>query len=133
MRVLLVEDDIKSASYIANALRENGHVCEVANDGDHGLALAQTDNFDVLILDRMLPRRDGLSIVEDLRRDGNRTPVLILSALAAVDDRVAGLRAGGDDYLTKPFAISELLARTEALIRRYMPEEANTKYIVNFP
>ena len=130
MRVLVVEDDFKSASYLANALRESGHVCEVAHDGDDGLQLAQTDHFDVLILDRMLPRRDGLSIVEDLRREGNRTPVLILSALGAVDDRVAGLRAGGDDYLTKPYAVSELVARIEALVRRSLPEEASTKYTV---
>ncbi len=130
MRVLVVEDDFKSASYLANALRESGHVCEVAHDGDNGLQLAQTDHFDVLILDRMLPRRDGLSIVEELRREGNRTPVLILSALGAVDDRVAGLRAGGDDYLSKPYAVSELVARIEALVRRSLPEEASTKYTV---
>ncbi len=130
MRVLVVEDDIKSASFLANALRESGHICEVANDGDRGLQLAQTEQFDVLILDRMLPKRDGLAVLEELRREGNRTPVLILSALAAVDDRVAGLRAGGDDYLTKPYATSELLARIEALVRRSLPEEASTRYAV---
>lgn len=130
MRVLVVEDDVKAAAYLANALRESGHTPELASDGETGLERAQTDQFDVLVLDRMLPRRDGLSIVETLRRDGNRTPVLILSALGAVDDRVAGLRAGGDDYLTKPYAFSELLARIEALARRSSPEEASPKYIV---
>ena len=130
MRVLVVEDDAKAASYLANALRESGHSCELASDGEAGLALAQTDNFEVLIVDRMLPRLDGLSLVDRLRKDGIRTPVLILSALGAVDDRVAGLRAGGDDYLTKPYAFSELLARVEALARHSSPEEASPKYIV---
>lgn len=130
MRVLVVEDDVKSAAYLANALRESGHICEVVHDGNEGFEAAQNDQFDVLILDRMLPRRDGLSVVEELRRTGNRTPVLILSALSGVDDRVTGLRAGGDDYLTKPYAISELLARIEALVRRSSPEEASTKYAV---
>jgi two-component system OmpR family response regulator len=130
MRVLLVEDDAKAASYLANALRESGHNCDLAHDGESGLELAQSEQFDVLILDRMLPQRDGLSIVEQLRRDGDKTPVLILSALGTVDDRVTGLRAGGDDYLTKPYAFSELLARVEALARRSLPEEASTKYAV---
>ena len=130
MRVLVVEDDAKAASYLANALKESGHSCELASDGEAGLALAQTDNFEVLIVDRMLPRLDGLTLVDRLRKDGIRTPVLILSALGAVDDRVAGLRAGGDDYLTKPYAFSELLARVEALARRSSPEEASPKYIV---
>ena len=130
MRVLVVEDDAKAASYLANALRESGHNCELANDGEAGLEMAQSDQFDVLILDRMLPRRDGLSIVEELRREGDKTPVLILSALGSVDDRVTGLRAGGDDYLTKPYAFSELLARVEALARRSSPEETSTKYTV---
>jgi two-component system, OmpR family, response regulator len=130
MRVLVVEDDAKAASYLANALRESGHSCDLATDGEQGLELAQSDQFDVLILDRMLPRRDGLSIVEQLRQSGDKTPVLILSALGSVDDRVTGLRAGGDDYLTKPYAFSELLARVEALARRSLPEEASTKYAV---
>ena len=125
MRVLIVEDDAKAAAYLANALSESGHICELADDGETGLELARATAFDVLIVDRMLPRLDGLSLVDTLRREGNRTPVLILSALGAVDDRVAGLRAGGDDYLTKPYAFSELLARVEALARRASPEEAS--------
>lgn len=130
MRVLIVEDDAKAASYLANALRESGHICELAADGEAGLELARTDHFDILIVDRMLPRRDGLSLVATLRQAGQRTPVLILSALGEVDDRVTGLRAGGDDYLTKPYAFSELLARIEALARRSSPEEASTRYVV---
>ncbi len=130
MRVLVVEDDVRAASYLANALRESGHVCELADDGEAGLELARAGGFDVLIVDRMLPRRDGLSLVNALRREGDRTPVLILSALGAVDDRVTGLRAGGDDYLAKPYAFSELLARVEALARRASPEEASPKYTV---
>lgn len=130
MRVLIVEDDAKAATYLANALSESGHTCELAGDGEIGLGLARATAFDVLIVDRMLPRLDGLSLVDTLRREGNRTPVLILSALGAVDDRVAGLRAGGDDYLTKPYAFSELLARVEALARRASPEEASSKYVV---
>jgi two-component system OmpR family response regulator len=130
LRVLVVEDDAKAASYLANALKESGHACELAADGETGLDLARSSGFDVLIVDRMLPRRDGLSLVDALRREGNRTPVLILSALGAVDDRVAGLRAGGDDYLTKPYAFSELLARIEALARRTSPEQASTRYAV---
>ncbi|HEY7645327.1 MAG TPA: response regulator transcription factor, partial [Hyphomicrobiales bacterium] len=130
MRVLVVEDDGKAAAYLANALREAGHSSELATDGETGLELARGRQYDILVLDRMLPLRDGLSIVETLRREGNRTPVLILSALGAVDDRVDGLRAGGDDYLTKPYAFSELLARIEALARRSSPEEASPKYTV---
>jgi two-component system, OmpR family, response regulator len=130
MRVLVVEDDGKAAAYLANALREAGHSSELAHDGESGLELARAGQFDILVLDRMLPLRDGLSIVETLRQEGNRTPVLILSALGAVDDRVEGLRAGGDDYLTKPYAFSELLARIEALARRSSPEEASPKYTV---
>jgi two-component system OmpR family response regulator len=130
MRVLVVEDDEKTAAFLANALRESGHGCDVASDGEEGLSLALSEPFDVLILDRMLPKRDGLSVLEELRKQENHTPVLVLSALASVDDRVAGLRAGGDDYLTKPYAFSELLARVEALARRKSPEEASTKYVV---
>ena len=118
MHVLVVEDDIETARYLRKGLTESGHVVELVHDGADGLALALDQEFDALVVDRMLPGLDGLSLIETLRRKGRRTPVLILSALAQVDDRVQGLRAGGDDYLTKPFAFSELLARLEALRRR---------------
>jgi len=130
MRVLVVEDDAKAAGYLANALKESGHNPELAADGQIGFDLAREGLYDVLIVDRMLPHRDGLSLIEGLRQEGIRTPVLILSALGAVDDRVKGLRAGGDDYLTKPYAFSELLARVEALARRSAPEKASTRLVV---
>ena len=130
MRVLLIEDDAETAAFLVKALKESGHVTDHASDGESGLALAETQDHDVLVVDRMLPRRDGLSVIAKLRADGLQTPVLILSALGEVDDRVKGLRAGGDDYLTKPYAFSELLARIEALARRTAPEEATTKYTV---
>ena len=118
MRVLVVEDDREVASYLAKGLREAGYVVETASDGKDGLFRATTEPYDIVILDRMLPGLDGLSILQAMRSGGNDAPVLILSALADVDDRVAGLRAGGDDYLTKPFAFVELTARLEALRRR---------------
>jgi two-component system, OmpR family, response regulator len=130
MRVLIVEDDARAAGYLANALKESGHASELAADGQTGFECARTAEYDVLIVDRMLPGRDGLSLIEGLRNEGVRTPVLILSALGAVDDRVKGLRAGGDDYLTKPYAFSELLARVEALARRSAPEKASTSLTV---
>ena len=130
MRVLLIEDDAETAAFLVKALKEAGHTPDHAADGESGLALAETQVHDVLIVDRMLPKRDGLSIISQLRSDGIQTPALILSALGEVDDRVKGLRAGGDDYLTKPYAFSELLARVEALARRTAPEEAATKYTV---
>ncbi|GBE44842.1 MAG TPA: response regulator transcription factor [Rhizobiales bacterium] len=130
MRVLLIEDDAETAAFLVKALKESGHTPDHAADGDSGFALAETQVYDVLIVDRMLPKRDGLSIISQLRADGVQTPALILSALGEVDDRVKGLRAGGDDYLTKPYAFSELLARVEALARRTAPEEAITKYTV---
>jgi len=130
MRVLVIEDDAKAAEYLANALRESGHNSELAADGDAGFELARGGQYDVLIVDRMLPARDGLSLIEGLRQEGVRTPALILSALGSVDDRVKGLRSGGDDYLAKPYAFSELLARVEALARRSAPEKANTRYVV---
>ncbi len=130
MRVLLIEDDAETAAFLVKALKESGHTPDHAADGDSGFALAETQVHDVLIVDRMLPKRDGLSIISQLRADGVQTPALILSALGEVDDRVKGLRAGGDDYLTKPYAFSELLARVEALARRTSPEEAITKYTV---
>jgi two-component system OmpR family response regulator len=130
MRLLVVEDDREAADYLKKALREAGHVAEVAGDGEQGFALALDGDYDVLVIDRMLPKRDGLSLVTELRGRGIATPVLILSALGQVDDRVTGLRAGGDDYLAKPYAFSELLARIEALTRRGAPQAADTLYRV---
>ncbi len=130
MRVLVIEDDRETAQFLQRSLKENGHMADVAGDGETGLALAREGGWDVLIVDRMLPRLDGLSLISTLRAEGARTPVLILSALGEVDDRVRGLRAGGDDYLTKPYAYTELLARIEALARRPTPEEQVTRYAV---
>ena len=118
MRILLVEDDRKVADYIVKGLAEFGHTVDQADNGNSGLYQAIGEDYDVLIIDRMLPRMDGLSVIRALRAADRRTPVLVLSALAQVDDRVEGLRAGGDDYLTKPFAFAELIARVEALYRR---------------
>ncbi len=118
MRVLILEDDLQTARYIAKGLRESGHVADHAADGEMGLRHARAGHYDVLIVDRMLPGLDGLALVETLRNEGDTSPVLILSALGEVDDRIAGLRAGSDDYVTKPFAFAELLARLEALVRR---------------
>ena len=130
MRVLVIEDDRETAQFLQKSLKENGHTADIAADGEAGLALATDGTYDVLIVDRMLPRLDGLSVIRSLRAAGNRTPALILSALGEVDDRVKGLRAGGDDYLTKPYAYSELLARVEVLGRRTAPEEQQTRYSV---
>ena len=130
MRVLVIEDDRETAQFLQKALRESGHSAELAFDGEDGLEAARAGGFDILIVDRMLPRLDGLTLVRTLRGEGARTPVLILSALGEVDDRVKGLRAGGDDYLTKPYAFSELLARIEALSRRQDPQEEQTRYAV---
>jgi len=131
MRVLVIEDDKETAQFLQKSMRESGHFAELAYDGECGLDRARDGGFDVLIVDRMLPRLDGLSIIKTLRTEGIHTPVLILSALGEVDDRVKGLRAGGDDYLTKPYAYSELLARIEALGRRTVPEEQKTQYVVS--
>jgi two-component system OmpR family response regulator len=130
MRILVIEDDRETAHFLQKALKESGHGADLAHDGEDGLALAREGGYEVLIVDRMLPRLDGLSVVRALRSEGVRTPVLILSALGEVDDRVKGLRAGGDDYLTKPYALSELLARIEALARRVEPLEQQTRYVV---
>jgi two-component system OmpR family response regulator len=119
MKVLLVEDSERVASFVRKGLEEDGHVVDYADNGRDGLFLASTERYDAMILDRMLPGGiDGLGIIEALRKTGNKTPVLILSALADVQERIAGLRAGGDDYLTKPFAFGELSARLDALVRR---------------
>ncbi|WP_341989990.1 response regulator transcription factor [Azorhizobium sp. AG788] len=130
MRLLLVEDDHDAADYLRKAFREAGHVVDHAADGEDGLAHALDGKYDVMVVDRMLPIRDGLSLVAELRGRGDATPVLILSALGQVDDRVVGLRAGGDDYLPKPYAFTELLARVEALSRRGAPQAAETVYRV---
>jgi two-component system OmpR family response regulator len=118
MRLLIIEDDRDAADYLVKAFREVGHVAEHAADGEEGLALASDGGYDVLIVDRMLPKRDGLTVIGLLRDKGVGTPALILSALGQVDDRVKGLRAGGDDYLVKPYSFAELLARVEVLARR---------------
>ena len=118
MKILVVEDDRETASYLAKGLNESGYTVDCATDGREGLFLASTGDYNLIILDRMLPSIDGLTLLGTLRAAEIRTPALILSALGSVDDRVKGLRAGGDDYLVKPFAFSELLARLEALLRR---------------
>ena len=132
MRILLVEDDPTVAGFVAKGLREAGHVVEHADNGRDGLFMAASEAFDTIILDRMLPGGiDGLRLLETLRSQNNFTPVLLLSALAQVDERVAGLKAGGDDYLTKPFAFAELLARVEALTRRGKSDGPQTKLLVS--
>jgi two-component system OmpR family response regulator len=118
VRILVVEDDPKIASFVVGGLRQHGFAVDPAGDGDEALALAATTPFDAAVVDVMLPRLDGLSLVRRLRAGGNALPVLFLSARTRVEDRISGLQAGGDDYLTKPFAFSELLARVQALIRR---------------
>jgi heavy metal response regulator len=118
MRALLVEDDDTIADFVGRGLREGGFAVDRESDGESGLAAAVRQAYDVAVVDVMLPRRDGLSIIEELRRRKVTTPVLILSARRSVDDRVRGLQSGGDDYLTKPFAFAELLARVQALVRR---------------
>ena len=127
MRILVIEDDLETASYIKKGLGEAGHVVDHADTGKEGLLLATTEDYDVLVIDRMLPQVDGLTIVKTMRSSAINSPVLILSALGEVDDRVQGLKSGGDDYLVKPFAFSELLARLEALVRRADIEAPTTK------
>ncbi len=129
MHILVVEDDEVARDYLAKALREVGHTVDVAGDGLDGLHKASTATVDLVIVDRMLPKLDGLAMVQSLRATGRKMPVLILSALGEVDDRIMGLRAGGDDYLTKPYHMSELLARIDALARRGAAagEEGGTK------
>jgi two-component system, OmpR family, response regulator len=118
MRVLIVEDDLEACEAMAKGLAEAGHECVAAADGEAGLSAARVAQFDVLIIDRMMPKTDGIAMVERLRSDADQTPVLFLSALGEINDRVAGLKAGGDDYLVKPYAFAELIARVEALARR---------------
>jgi len=130
MRILVIEDDSRTAGYLLKALGESGFVADHADDGPDGLHLAAGGQYDALIVDRMLPGLDGLSVIRALRAAQQMVPVLILSSLAHVDERVTGLRAGGDDYLTKPFAFSELLARIEALLRRPRAVAQQTSYRV---
>jgi two-component system, OmpR family, response regulator len=119
VKILIVEDNERVANFVTKGLRESGHTVEHASNGRDGLFIAASEPYDVIVMDRMLPGNiDGLTIIETLRKSGNRTPILILSALNDVDERIKGLRSGGDDYLTKPFAFGELLARVDALGRR---------------
>src|SRR5215470_11962734 len=130
MRILVVEDDKKIASFVVNGLKQSGFAVDHAADGEDALFRAQTVSYDAAVVDLMLPKLDGLSLIQRLRSEGIRVPVLILSAKASVDDRVRGLQAGGDDYLTKPFAFSELLARIQALIRRASQSPEPTRLCV---
>ena len=127
MKLLVIEDDREAAAYISKGLVESGYVVDVAHEGRDGLFMASSGNYDALVVDRMLPSMDGLAVIAALRAAEIRVPALILSALGAVDDRVKGLRAGGDDYLVKPFAFAELLARLEALLRRGSGSPTTTK------
>jgi len=130
MRILVVEDDAKIASFVVNGLKQSGFAVDHCADGQEALARALTISYDAAVVDLMLPKMDGLTLIRSLRDRGFRTPVLILSAKASVDDRVRGLQAGGDDYLTKPFAFSELLARVQALIRRATQTPEPTRLVV---
>jgi two-component system, OmpR family, response regulator len=130
MRVLVVEDDSKIASFVVNGLKQSGFAVDRCADGDEAHTFAATTAYDAAVVDIMLPKLDGLSLVQKLRKDGVRVPVIFLSARASVDDRVKGLQAGGDDYLTKPFAFSELLARVQALIRRASNSSEPTRLTV---
>ncbi|MBT5887912.1 MAG: response regulator, partial [Acidiferrobacteraceae bacterium] len=130
LRILLIEDDPEAARYVSRGLREAGHLADTADNGPDGLALAASESYDLLVIDRMLPAMDGLSVIANLRDLDNHTPVLILSALGDLEDRVTGLRAGGDDYLPKPFAFEELLARVEALGRRAQHSVMTTQFKV---
>ena len=127
MKLLIIEDDRETAAYLTKGLSESGYTVDQAGDGRNGLFLATSGNYDAIVLDRMLPGMDGLALLGALRGANIRTPALILSALGSVDDRVKGLRSGGDDYLVKPFAFSELLARIEALLRRGTGEQSVTR------
>lgn len=130
MKILVIEDDLDAAAYMVKAFREAGITADHASDGESGLFMGSENTYDAMVIDRMLPRRDGLSVIGELRKRGINTPVLILSALGQVDDRVTGLRAGGDDYLPKPYAFSELLARIEVLARRKGAPEQDMAYRV---
>jgi two-component system OmpR family response regulator len=126
MKILIIEDDAKTAAYVANGLEEHGHVVDQVANGRDGLFLAAGEPYDLLIVDRMLPGLDGLAVVKTIRGAGVKTPVLFLTTLGGIDDRVEGLEAGGDDYLVKPFAFAELVARVNALVRRPPMTAVNT-------
>ena len=130
MRILVIEDDADAATFVVKGLREAGHAVDHALDGETGKNMAESGGYDAYVIDRMLPNLDGLSMLEQRRSDGDETPALFLSALGEVDDRVAGLQAGGDDYLVKPYAFSELIARVEALGRRRGPQNIQTTFKV---
>ncbi len=130
MRILVIEDDASAAAFLVKGLREAGHAVDHALDGATGLNMAEAGGYDAYVIDRMLPELDGLSLLQNRRSSGDETPALFLSALGEVDDRVAGLQSGGDDYLVKPYAFSELLARVEALGRRRAPSNVTTKLSV---
>jgi two-component system, OmpR family, response regulator len=130
MRMLVVEDDKKIASFVVKGLKQSGFAVDHCADGESGLLMARSAPYDAAVVDIMLPQLDGLSLVQQLRKETIRTPVIILSAKASVDDRIKGLQAGGDDYLTKPFAFSELLARVQALIRRATQSAEPTRLVV---
>ena len=127
MRILVIEDDKDAASWLVKGLKESGHVVDLANDGEQGLGMASDGGYDVLIVDRMLPKLDGLAVIKGLRGADNKVPILILSALSDVDERVKGLRAGGDDYLAKPYSFAELLARVEGLGARKLLDPKDAK------
>jgi two-component system OmpR family response regulator len=130
VRVLVVEDDPAIGAFVVRGLREAGYTVDHASNGDDGFDLARRERYDAIVLDLMLPGRDGLAVIEGLRQAGNRTPVLILTAKRSIDDRVKGLQTGGDDYLTKPFAMPELLARVQALIRRSQGTPESPRLVV---
>ncbi|MGI9301250.1 MAG: response regulator transcription factor [Gammaproteobacteria bacterium] len=127
MRLLLIEDDHDTAAYLVKGLSESGHTVDHTPNGEDGLHRASQETYDALVVDRMLPGRDGLSLIAELRGQGNHTPILILSALGEVDDRVEGLSTGADDYLAKPYALSEVMARLSAIVRRVNPAQAAAK------
>ena len=131
MRILLIEDDKSTAAYVTRGFAECGHVCDVCDNGPDGLFQATRESYDVIVVDRMLPELDGLSVVKAMRAAATRTPVIFLTAVGGIDDRVDGLEAGGDDYLVKPFAFSELLARVNALSRRPPMQSQKTRLKVH--
>ena len=130
MRLLIVEDDADAATEMQRGLNQAGHVAELAADGENGYRMAKDREYDILVIDRMLPRRDGLNVIEQLRREGNETQILVVSALTQVEDKVAGLNQGADDYLPKPYSFDELLARVEALGRRIKGDDGDNTYQV---